>query len=58
MAGPQLHSSTELSASGGPVGRQHRQAIEPAGAEPLAGSAASVLSTAAALLKDARAPAA
>ena len=56
LAGTQLHTSIELSASGGPVGRQHRQTIEPAGVEPLAGSATSVLSTAAALLKDVRAP--
>jgi hypothetical protein len=60
-AGSQL-TSTELYASGGPVRRQHRQTIEPTGAELLASSAgqstsASVLSTAA-LLKDLRAPAA
>src|SRR6202022_1852594 len=63
LAGPQLYTSTELYASGGPVGRQHRQTIEPTGAERLAGSAlqsttASILSIAAALLKDVRAPAA
>ena len=63
LASPQLSTSTELSASGGPVRRQHRQTIEPTGAEQLAGSAlqsatASILSTAAALLKDVRAPAA
>ena len=56
---PQLCTSTELCASGGPVGRQHRQTIEPTGAEPLAGGAdepatISILSisTAAALLMD------
>jgi|ERR1700730_13846550 len=59
LAGPQLYTSTELYASGGPVGRQHRQTIEPTGAEQLAGSASqptavSILSTAAALLKDVR----
>ena len=62
-AGPQLYTSTDLHPSGGPVRRQHRQTIEPTGAEPLAGTAgqsttASILSTAAALLKDVRAPAA
>jgi hypothetical protein len=61
-AGPQLYTSTDLHASGGPVRRQHRQTIEPTGAEPIAGTAgqsttASILSTAAALLKDVRAPA-
>jgi len=62
-AGPQLYTSTDLHASGGPVRRQHRQTIEPTGVEPLAGTAgqsttASILSTSAALLRDVRAPAA
>src|SRR6516164_11060609 len=65
LAGPQLSTSTELSTSGGPIERQHRQTIEPTGAEPLAGSAVQPtttsilsLSTAAPLLKDLTAPAA
>ena len=62
-AGPQLYTSTELCASGRPVGRQHRQTIEPTRDEPLAGSAGqptavSILSTAPALLKDVKASAA
>src|SRR5262252_7705933 len=46
LAGRQLHASTDLQA----IRRQHRQTIEPTGAEPLAGGA--YQSTAAALLKD------
>jgi hypothetical protein len=57
LASPQPYTSTDLHASDGPVRRQHRQAIEPTGAEPLGGSAgqstaASILSTTTALLKD------
>jgi hypothetical protein len=53
---PQPYTSADLHASDGPVRRQHRQAIEQRGAEPLGGSAcqstaASILSTTA-LLKD------
>ena len=62
LAAPRLSTSTGLFASGGPIERQHRQTIEPTGAEPLAGSAVqstttSVLPISTPLLKDVTAPA-
>src|SRR5215472_10248497 len=61
LACPQLCTSTELCATGGTVGRQHRPPIEPTGAEPLAScaslsAAAPLLSAATTLLMDVRDP--